>query len=184
MQLSYIDQNIQKILYHIKSKNLHDDYRVRPSSTKDIINQALKEYAVFFSYKMISLDLSIEDHLIDTDEKWCTYIISQLISNAVKYTDNGGSISISVDKVADIVTISIRNTGRGITQSEMNRIFKKGYASYNTRADKSTGYGLYLSHKLATIMGHTLSVESVENEYALFTLSLRQSQSDIHITKM
>ena len=170
MQLNYIDQNIQKILFHMKSKRFYDDFKIKKVSLKSIVNQALKSYAVFFSYKLISLKIDCAECSVYTDEKWSIYIVSQLISNAVKYTDNNGEISLECRKCENTITLSVKNTGKGIDETNIKNIFKQGYSGYNTRKDKSTGYGLYLSKKLADKMGHKLTATSVPNEFAEFIL--------------
>ncbi len=180
MQLNYIDQNIQMILFHMKAKRFYDDYKIRQASLESIVKQALKNYSVFFAYKSISLKLTLEDYYVNTDEKWSIYIVSQLISNAVKYTDSGGKISITAEKDDKETRLKIKNTGTGIQHNDLGNIFKRGYSGYSTRKEKSTGYGLYLSQKLAEKMGHQLSVESVYGEYAEFTLHYMANADKTH----
>lgn len=180
MQLNYIDQNIQKILYHMKSKNFHDDYRIKETRIKHIVSHALKDYAIFFSYKSISLKMHLDDCIVYTDDKWSIYIVSQLISNAVKYTDNHGKIIICVKKENDDVLLSVKNTGYGIEEKNIKNIFKRGYSGYSTRKEKSTGYGLYLAKKLSEKMGHVLSAKSKQGEYAEFILRYKNDPEITH----
>jgi len=184
MQLNYIDQNIQKILYHIKSKRFYDDYKIKHVSIKNIVNQALKNYAVFFAYKSISLIMDCNDYMIYTDEKWSIYIVSQLISNAVKYTNTNGEIIISSEDLGNRIALRVKNSGEGISENNINNIFKQGYSSYSTRKDKSTGYGLYLSKKLSDKMGHGLEVESKIKEYAEFTIYYNKETDNTHVTRL
>ncbi|MFR6588047.1 MAG: ATP-binding protein [Ruminococcus sp.] len=76
-----------------------------------------------------------------TDEKWLTFLLEQLLSNAVKYTKHGTvTISVTPEKV-----VRIADTGIGIAPEDLPRIFEKGFTGYNGRAgQKSTGLGLYL----------------------------------------
>lgn len=183
MQTAYIEQHTQKVLYHIKSKSFHDDYKISKSSTHAIISTALKQYATFFSYKKIALNLVCDDYEVLTDEKWSGYIISQLLSNAVKHTPEYGEINIKTFLRHNRTIISVRNTGTGIETMSLNQIFKKGYTSHHKRGgSSSTGYGLYLAKKLADRMGHDLYAVSKAGEYAEFCLSF--SQSNDHISKM
>lgn len=76
-----------------------------------------------------------------TDEKWLSFIIEQILSNAVKYTSRG-EVTITVDEKK---RLSIADTGIGIAAEDLPRIFEKGYTGYNGRVErKSTGIGLYL----------------------------------------
>ena len=177
MQTLHIEQNIQKILFHIKSKRFYEDYTIKPADVRNMIGYSLKEYAVFFSYKKISLGLECEDFKVATDEKWCGYIISQIISNAVKYTPEGGSIDIKACLKDGKGIITIKNSGEGIDEIKLKNIFKRGFTQNSLQNFTSTGYGLYLSKKLADIMGHRLYVQSVPGESVSFIL-------ECSITKM
>lgn len=184
MQTSYIEQHTQKVLYHIKSKSFHDDYRIAEVSTHAIISTALKQYATFFVYKKISLDIKYDDYKVLTDEKWSGYIVSQLLSNAVKHTPEFGQIRIKTFLKHNKIVISVKNTGEGIKAIHLNQIFKKGYTSTVQRGGSpSTGYGLYLAKKLADRMGHDLYAVSKEGEYAEFCLAFSKIEESINITK-
>lgn len=184
MQTSYIEQHTQKVLYHIKSKSFHDDYRIEDVSTHEMISTALKQYATFFAYKKISLNMKFDDYKVLTDEKWSGYIISQLLSNAVKHTSEFGEISIKTYLKHNKIVISVKNTGEGIKAIHLNQIFKKGYTSTVQRGGSpSTGYGLYLAKKLADRMGHDLYAVSKVREYAEFCLAFSKTEEDINITK-
>lgn len=170
MQTRYIEQNIQKILFHIKSKRFHEDYQIKQVGVKAMVSAALKQYAVFFSYKKIAFAFACEDLTVATDEKWSGYIVSQIISNAVKYTPVGGKITICAESQQEKVVIRIHNTGEGMDALAIKNAFKRGFSGSSVRQGTSTGYGLYLSKKLADIMGHDLYVQSVPKEYTEFFL--------------
>ncbi len=77
----------------------------------------------------------------------CLFILEQLLSNAVKYTPEGGTVMIAADRYR---RISVTDTGIGIAPEDLPRIFEKGYTGYNGRLDKkSTGIGLYLCRQAA-----------------------------------
>lgn len=183
MQLAYIEQHTQKVLYHIKSNSFQDDFQVSKVDTMKIVTTALKAFATFFAYKKISLDLKPESFEVLTDEKWSGYIIAQFISNAVKHTPEGGQISIKTFQQTNKTIISVRNTGQGIEQGNLKYIFNKGYTSHSAdRGSFSTGYGLYLSKRLAERMGHKVYALSKQNEYAQFCLSF--SSTNDKLTEM
>ncbi len=178
MELSAIQQNTQKVLFHIKSRSFYDDYTISQVSTRSLINTSLKQFSTFFAYKKITLKLGDEDFTVLTDSKWSGYIISQLLSNAVKRTPPNGEITIKTTKDKDDVTISIKNTGQGIRNSDLQHIFNRGYTSNDNRSGlASTGYGLYLSKKLADKLGHCLTAASKYGEYAQFSLIFSNKKS-------
>lgn len=92
-----------------------------------------------------------------TDEKWLSFVIEQLLSNALKYTPSG-SITITLE---DPLTLCIRDTGIGIAPEDLPRVFEKSYTGYNGRSDKkASGIGLYLCKRICHNLGHTITIES------------------------
>ena len=173
-----IEESIMRVFYEMKSNRFLDDYKITRTSTRKLIAQALKGYSNFFSYKKLSISVEGEDYEVLTDEKWSSYILSQIISNAVKYTPEEGSIEITAEKEGKQIGISVKNQGRGISSQDIGQIFGKGYTSSDKREGaKSTGYGLYLSKKLSDLLGHSLTAESKQNEYAIFRLTFQDNQT-------
>ncbi len=171
-EISKIQQGTQTILYNIKSNTFYHDYSISRVRTKKLIADVLKEYSNFFSYKKINILITGEDHLVLTDEKWSSYIISQIISNAVKYTPDNGDITIVTRRDHRKTTISIRNSGMGISQRDIGQVFAEGYTSSLDRSGmKATGYGMYLAKKLSDKLGHELLVVSEPGQYAQFDIS-------------
>lgn len=180
-----IEESIQKVFFEMKSNQLYDDYKITNASTKKLIAQALKGYSNFFSYKKIHINIEGEDYKVLTDEKWSGYVLSQIISNAVKYSPIGGRICIHTNKEGRETTISIKNNGRGILDKDIGQLFKKGYTSSENRDGiKATGYGLYLSKKLSDLLGHQLTVKSLYNEYAEFSLTFIENETIHNVTKL
>ena len=86
------------------------------------------------------------------------FTVEQVLSNALKYTPEGGSITIDAEEPA---TLCIRDTGIGIAPEDLPRIFEKGFTGYNGRSDKkSTGIGLYLCRRIAENLGCEISATS------------------------
>lgn len=97
---------------------------------------------------------------------WLGFIISQLLSNSVKYTRAGG-VRISMDGAALIV----EDTGIGIRMEDLPRIFEKGYTGYNGRMDtRASGIGLYLAKRAADALRITIAVASVLGKGTRVTL--------------
>lgn len=178
MEIFAVEQSVQRVFYEIKSNNLHEDYKIERINTKTLISHVLKGYSNLFSYKRIGISLSGESYDVLTDEKWSGYILSQILSNALKYTPDNGHISINTERADNKTTISIKNTGKGILKRDIGQIFNKGYTSSEDRKGmKATGYGLYLSKKLSHMLGHRLTVESKYGEYAIFNLVFFESET-------
>ena len=96
-----------------------------------------------------------------TDEKWLEFVIEQILSNALKYTGNGGTIKIRQEERKEKLYLVIEDNGIGIQAEDLPRVFEKGFTGYNGRADKkSTGIGLYLCRKIMRNLGHGIWIES------------------------
>ena len=121
-----------------------------------IIRAAVKEYARLFILKKLTLTFTPTGLTVLTDEKWLGFVIGQLLSNALKYTQNGGVSIYAQDR-----RLIIEDTGMGIPPTELPRIFEKSFTGENGRTDRrTTGLGLYLCQRACTLLGHGISAES------------------------
>ena len=150
---------------------LDSDLVIQEYELDDIIRKAVRKYAGQFIRRKIRLVYAGTDERVVTDEKWLSFIIEQLLSNAVKYTPEGGNVTISVD---DKKQLSVTDTGIGISPEDLPRIFEKGYTGYNGRLDKkSTGIGLYLCRTAADKLGHRLLAQSEPGKGSRFIVDLK-----------
>lgn len=180
-----IEQSIQRVFYEIKSNTLYNDYKISNINTSKLIAGSLKTYSNFFAYKKINIEIEGEGFEVLTDEKWSGYILSQIISNAVKHTPYQGTIAIVTTQNHNETTIMIKNTGVGILQKDIGQVFNKGYTASEDRNNmRATGYGLYLSKKLSDLLGHRLEVRSQYGEYAAFSLIFTSKETIYNVTKM
>ncbi|MFS1093834.1 ATP-binding protein, partial [Enterococcus faecalis] len=106
------------------------------------------------------------------DAKWVAFIFNQLLSNAIKYTPDHGNIMVSIKKEAQGVSLSVKDSGIGIPEEDLKRIFDKGFTGENGRKTDmhSTGLGLYLAKNLAKELGIELTISSVVGEGTTVTL--------------
>jgi signal transduction histidine kinase len=158
-ELFKIEQYAEMVLHYIRLDNLSSDLRLQEYSLEDIVRQTIKKYAATFIYNKISLNLPEFNCKIVTDEKWTTFILEQILSNALKYTKTG-IISIYMDENLE-KTIIIEDTGMGISEEDIPRVFERGFTGYNGRMDKkSTGIGLYLCKEIIKRLSHKISITS------------------------
>ena len=155
-ELFRIEEYADMALSYIRLGSAQNDLVIKEYPLDELIRETLRKYASQFIAKKIKLEYSPTRKKIITDKKWLFCILEQYISNAVKYTDDG---TVTVTVCDDTITVS--DTGVGISKEDLPRIFEKSYTSNNGRADaKSSGLGLYLSKKAAKLIGVTLSVDS------------------------
>lgn len=155
-ELFRIEQYVEMVLCYFRTDSSSSDFVFKEYSLDSIIRQAIRKYAPQFVRKRIRLIYDGTTERIVTDEKWLLFVIEQILSNAIKYTTKG-SVTIAVNEGI----ISISDTGIGIAEEDLPRIFEKGFTGYNGRADKkSTGLGLYLCKRITDKLSNEISVKS------------------------
>ena len=148
-------------LHYVRMETFHRDLDLQKVKIDEILHPVIKKYATFFIHKKLKLQYIPIDEVVVTDKKWLGVIVEQVLSNAVKYTQDGGRIEITFDKG----TLTIKDTGIGIASHDQARIFERGFSGFNGRVNhQSTGLGLYLSSEIAKKLGVTLSVDSTVGE--------------------
>lgn len=156
-ELFRIEQYVEMVLSYLRLDSDSSDYVFQEYDLDSIIRQAVHKYAPLFVRKKLRLSYEPVNVKVLTDEKWLLFILEQILSNSIKYTQEGSvSITLTPDKV-----LNISDTGIGIAPEDLPRIFEKGFTGYNGRSDKkSTGLGLYLCKKAAGRLSHKISVQS------------------------
>lgn len=169
-ELFRVEQYAEMALSYIRLGEGASDLVIRECALDEIIRRTVRKYAGQFIRRKIRLVYDGTDMQVLTDEKWLSFIIEQLLSNAVKYTPEGGTVTIAVDKYR---RLSVTDSGIGIAPEDLPRIFEKGYTGYNGRLDKkSTGIGLYLCRQAADRLGHRLTAASKPGRGSRFTVDL------------
>ncbi|MBE6805810.1 MAG: HAMP domain-containing histidine kinase [Ruminococcaceae bacterium] len=122
---------------------------------------------------VLGLD-TLEAAEIRADYDLIYQVIYNLIDNAVKFTNQGGTISFKLLKTKSNVQFSIRNTGDGISKDGIEHIFERFYKGDKARSKdaNSTGIGLFIVKKIIEIHGGKIVADSVENEYTVFKVML------------
>lgn len=158
VELRNIEQYVQMVLAFTRLGSASSDYVFRKQPLDPIIREAVRKYACQFIEKKIALEYEVTDAEPVTDEKWLAVVIEQILSNALKYTKEGGKIRIEVRKPGTLV---ISDSGIGISPADLPRVTEKSYTGRNGRLDKNaSGIGLYLCKTILDRLGHKMSIES------------------------
>ncbi len=162
IELQKISQYVDMVLQYLRLDSEAKDLVLHRCHLDQILRQTVRKYAKLFILKKIRLTFQ-ETHLeILSDEKWLSFLLEQLLSNALKYTPSGGEISIFSEGEQTLV---IADTGIGIAPEDLPRVFDKGFTGNNGRMDqKATGIGLYLCRRVAALLGHTISITSQQGQ--------------------
>ncbi|MDF2910272.1 MAG: two-component sensor histidine kinase [Sporolactobacillus laevolacticus] len=160
-ELDEIDRNVERALYYSRTEGFSNDYLISEYTLQSIIGQLLKKNAKLFITKKIKVEISNLQIQVLTDKKWLLFIIDQIMSNALKYMDVHGILTITGERKAASSLLTIKDNGCGIAPEDLRRVFEKGFTGSIGREKKhATGIGLYLADTLAKKLGHRLSLTS------------------------
>ncbi len=172
-ELLKIEQYVGMVLSYLRLDSSHTDYVLGECALDPLIRQAVRKLAKLFILKKISLDLQETGRTVLTDGKWLSFVIEQILSNALKYTPEGGRIRI----YGDGETLAVSDSGIGIRPEDLPRVFEKGFTGTNGRVeDRSTGIGLYLCRRVMDRLGHGISIVSRPGQGTLVRLDLSREQ--------
>nr|WP_279630762.1 HAMP domain-containing sensor histidine kinase [Streptococcus suis] len=121
-ELFKIEQYTGLVLNYLRLQSFHDDLVIETVNLAELVRSLVKKYSLFFIQANTSLDLGLLDRTVKTDKRWLGLLIEQILSNALKYCQ-GGSISIALDGDE----LVIRDTGIGIAESDLERVFERGF---------------------------------------------------------
>ncbi len=155
--LGRIERYVEMVLTYLRLEGPGSDYIFKEYDLDRIIGEEVKKFAGDFIMRKLKLNYEPVNRTVLTDEKWLSFVIGQVLSNALKYTEQG-EISIYVE---DPLTLCIEDTGMGISEEDLPRIFERNYTGVRGRADKkASGIGLYLCSRICRNLNHEISAES------------------------
>lgn len=159
------------------------DLQITKTLLKECIKEAVRNNQFFLIQKRFVLDVDVDDVVVYTDKVWITYILDQLLSNAIKYTkkeeNDTSKIIIKTKTSEEQVELLVEDFGEGIRESDIRRIFEKGFtgSNYHNGKYKSTGMGLYMVEKIAKRLGHRICVESQYGKGTCFHIFFEREES-------
>ena len=157
-----INHYIEQVLYYARSGEIKSDYLIKPFTLRDIVMAQVKEYKTDFIRKKIGIELGELDYIVYSDRKWVSFILSQILNNALKYMEEGkGKIKVYAQTYKNQIVLTIEDEGVGISEKDIGRVFDKGFTGENGRCfGKSTGIGLYLCKQLCSKLGLAIKLTS------------------------
>ncbi len=150
------------------------------NTTNFDINETIRRTLVGFekniTEKGIRVDVKFDKDStqVKGDMNAIRQVMTNLIENAIKFTEKGGTLRVSVTEHRREAQISVYNTGCGISADDQKMIFERFYKADKSRSlnPRGTGIGLYIVKDILSRHGKQITVQSVEGEYAEFTFSL------------
>ena len=175
-ELGRVERYVDMVMAYLRLDADSTDYVLRETELDPIIRGAVKKFSGEFIERKLSFSFRPTETRVLTDEKWLSFVLEQLLSNALKYTPEGG-VSIRLEAPA---TLCVSDTGIGIAPEDLPRVFEPGFTGYNGRADKrASGLGLYLCKRVCRSLGHGISIESEPGKGATVRLDLSRRPLEV-----
>lgn len=177
LELFKIEQYVEMVLTYLRMGEMSGDLKFEKYSLDVIVRQVIRKYSQMFILRKIHLQYAKTSQYIVTDEKWLQFVLEQVLSNALKYTKDGGMIFIYTEEKENKKCLVIEDSGIGIQAEDLPRVFEKGFTGYNGRADKkSTGIGLYMCKKIMERLNHQIWIESEVDKGTKVYLALAREE--------
>ncbi|MCL1806763.1 MAG: HAMP domain-containing histidine kinase [Oscillospiraceae bacterium] len=172
---------LSELITNILKLNKLENQQIYPEARKYNLGEQLRECLLAFEdaweAKGIAIRAEINDVTVRADEELLTLVWNNLFSNAVKFTEPGGRITVSLDLVNGSAVVRVSDTGCGMPPDVARRIFEKFYQGDKSHATQGNGLGLALVKRVVDIAGGEISVDSVPGQGSTFTVKLR---GDLH----
>jgi signal transduction histidine kinase len=139
-----------------------------------ILESCCKDYRLHAEDGAVELSLTVQKAIppVLVDGRQLTRVFANLIGNAIKFTPRNGKVSIEVSTKGEMLHISVRDTGIGIPEKDISRIFNKYFRSDNVSGFKGTGLGLAISRAIIEAHGGVIEVESIEDMGSMFIVKI------------
>ena len=164
-ELRKIDNFVELVLYYARSSDVEKDFKVENTTLKALVSTALKTYSKPIIQAGGRIHMEGMDIPVCADSKSCSFIIGQVISNAIKYRQEEFRLEFRSQVQKNRIALLIHDNGIGISRADLSRVFDKGFTGENGRRfPKSTGIGLYLCKKLCDRMNIAISISSEKGQ--------------------
>lgn len=174
-ELGRVEQYVDMVLTYLRLHEGGSDYVIRKYEVDDIVRPAVRRFAGEFIDRRIALDYVPVGRAVVTDEKWLRFVVEQVLSNALKYTPEGGRIAVTWQEEGQVLCIS--DTGIGIAPEDLPRVFEMGYTGTNGRIDRhASGIGLYLCRRICQNLGHTITARSAMGQGTTVYIGLKRRE--------
>lgn len=179
-EVKRIEGYVDQVLYFSRSENAEKDYHIAEVPLSKIVHdvamdnrEALQENGIDFRIEDIS------GCVLNTDQKWFTFMLGQIISNSIKYRreDVESYVKLYAENSDKASKVYIEDNGIGIPEADLKRVFEKTFTGTNgVGRAKSTGMGLYIVKTLSEKLGHSVEIESKQGEWTRVSITVNKNE--------
>ncbi len=172
-------RRLADLVTNILKLNKLENQQIYPSVKKYELNEQLCECLLHFENTWEAKNIEIETNLdeqvwVNADAELLSLVWHNLISNALKFTDDGGKVGVTLTEQDGFAVVRVYDTGCGITHDVGKHIFEKFYQGDTSHATEGNGLGLALVRRVVDIMGGDIAVSSEVGKGSTFTVKLRR----------
>ena len=177
--ISQSSRRLAQLITNILKLNKLENQQIFPQKTEFDLGEQLCESLLQFEdaweKKNLEIETNIEEDVrIRSDAELLSLVWNNLISNAVKFTPEGGTITVRLHTAGDFVTVSVRDTGCGMKPEVGRHIFEKFYQGDTSHATQGNGLGLALVKRVMDILNGEIGVQSIYGQGSTFTVRFRR----------
>lgn len=149
-------------------------YRLREFRLDRQIRQAVLSCEPIWDAKRLTMDVDLEDMTLEADEEWLNQVWGNLLHNSIKFTPEGGTITVRLQRVLDHAEVTVTDTGIGVAESDLPHLFERFFKVDKSRNRQAGGSGLGLSivKKIVDLHGGTIEADSRLGQGTAFTVKL------------
>jgi len=177
-------RRISDMMTNILKLNRLENQQIYPKATEYNVSEQLCECLLSFEDVWESRGLNIETEIengvrISSDADLLSLVWNNLFSNAFKFTERGGTVSLSLRSEGDLAVVTVSDTGCGMTPEVGAHIFEKFYQGDHSHSTKGNGLGLALVKRVVDIMKGEIRVESVYGKGSSFTVKIGRNVNEL-----
>lgn len=176
--INRVTKHLSELITNILKLSKLETQKIQPLTKNCNLSEMLCECLISFESewekKSLEIETDIEDDIyIRTDSEMLQLVWTNLFSNAIKFTPDGGKINVTLHRNKNGVTVSVTDTGCGMDENTMKHIFDKFYQGDTSHSVKGNGLGLALVKRVIDILNGEITVESTPGEGSTFTVKLK-----------
>jgi two-component system phosphate regulon sensor histidine kinase PhoR len=176
-EVDALAQMVQELLELSRIESGQAPFRLTPVEVSDVVLVPVERLAPQAQRAELVLTVDLPSGLprVLADTERARQVVTNLVHNAIKFTPQGGQVTVSAEAQDDEVVVSVQDTGIGIPAGDLPRIFERFYKTDRARAGGGVGLGLAIARHIIQAHGGRIWVDSVEGRGSTFHFTLRSA---------